>query len=250
MHFSGKSCNQERLARLKLNYNVLIVEDASHAIGASFEATKIGACKHSDCSIFSFHPVKNMTTAEGGAITTNNKVLYKKLLQLRNHGMVKTSTMSPWFYEMKELGFNYRLTDIACALGLSQLQKLDDFIAKRSVIAKRYCQAFETQPYIQPLYDFDKNSAYHLFVVLINFRALKYNREDFFKKLRAKNIGVQVHYIPINKQPFYQERPGQAIYTPRMDDYYQKCLSLPIYPNLSEQDQDFVIDQLLGLVEA
>jgi len=245
--FSGNALNQDKLKYLKETYKVAILEDCAHAIGAKYNGTKAGSCINSDISIFSFHPVKHITTAEGGAITTNSKELYEKLLTLRAHGMVKTHDMKPWEYEMRELGYNYRITDIQCALGLSQLKKLDAFIMRRKEIAKNYDTAFKGT-IIKPLYTFDGNSSYHLYVVLVDFTKINISKEELFIKLREKNIGIQLHYIPINKQPYYRSLGYGNEHTPAMDKYYEECFSLPMYPSLSNNEQDHVIKTLLGVL--
>ena len=238
--FSGKMLNQEKLSYLKEKYKIKIIEDNAHTIGAIYNNIKAGSCINSDASIFSFHPVKHITTGEGGAITTNSKEIYEKLLTLRGHGMVKTPNMKPWEYEMKELGFNYRITDIQCALGISQLKKLDKFIEKRVNIAKKYDKAFKNSV-IQPLYKYDTTSSYHLYVVRVNFEKFNISKEDFFLKLKEKNIGIQLHYIPINKQPYYKSLGYGDEVTPNMDKYYKESFSLPIYPLLSDEEQNYVI---------
>ncbi|WP_310442332.1 UDP-4-amino-4,6-dideoxy-N-acetyl-beta-L-altrosamine transaminase [Sulfurimonas sp.] len=245
--FSGNPLNQDKLKYLKERYKVAIVEDCAHAIGASYNGIKAGSCVNSDCSILSFHPVKHITTAEGGAITTNSKEMYEKLLLLRAHGMVKTPDMKPWEYEMRELGYNYRITDMQCALGLSQLNKLDSFIARRKEIAKTYDSAFKNT-IIKPLYIFDGNSSYHLYVVLVDFTKLNISKEELFIGLREKNIGIQLHYIPINKQPYYKNLGFGDEQTPNMDRYYEECFSLPMYPLLSNEEQDYVIKALFEIL--
>jgi UDP-4-amino-4,6-dideoxy-L-N-acetyl-beta-L-altrosamine transaminase len=245
--FSGNPINQDKLKHLKNKYNIKIVEDNAHAIGSSYDGIKAGSCTNSDCSIFSFHPVKHLTTAEGGAVTTNDEEIYKKLLILRAHGMVKDNSMKPWEYQMQELGFNYRITDIQCALGTSQLKKLDNFIARRKQLAKNYDNAFENS-IIKPLYKYDGNSSYHLYVVLVDFDKLNISKEDMFMKLREFNIGVQLHYIPINKQPYYKNLGYGDENTPKMDKYYQQCFSLPMYPKLTDEEQQYVIDKLFEVL--
>lgn len=245
--FSGNPLNQERLKHLRETYKVAIVEDCAHAIGATYNGIKAGSCENSDISIFSFHPVKHITTAEGGAITTNSKEMYEKLLMLRTHGMVKTPEMKPWEYEMRELGYNYRITNIQCALGLSQLNKLDSFIARRKEIAKTYDTAFK-DTIIKPLYTFDGNSSYHLYVALVDFTKSNISKEELFVRLREKSIGIQLHYIPINKQPYYRALGYGDAHTPVMDKYYDECFSLPIYPSLSDEEQDYVIKTLLEIL--
>ena len=246
--FSGNMLNQEKLKYLKETYNIKILEDNAHAIGAVYNSIKAGSCINSDCSIFSFHPVKHMTTGEGGAITTNSREIYDKLIILRGHGMVKTPNMKPWEYEMVSLGFNGRITDFQCALGISQLKKLPKFLKRRFEIAKKYDKVFQNT-IIKPLYIFDGKSSYHLYVVQVNFAKLNITKIDLFNKLRKKNIGIQLHYIPINKQPYYKELGYGSEYTPVMDKYYEECFSLPMYPLLSDEEQDYVIKLLFEILK-
>jgi len=244
--FSGKLLNQEKLKHLRENYKIKILEDNAHSIGATYKDIKAGDCKNSDISIFSFHPVKNITTGEGGAINTNSKEIYKKLLQLRNHGIVKTSDMLPWEYEMRDLGYNYRITDFQCALGLSQLKKLDRFLEERRELAKRYNEAFRNS-LLKPLYPYTKESAYHLFVVLYPFKNLN-EKANFFKKMQEKDIFLQLHYMPINRQPYYKKLGYGDEKIPNMNKYYLEAFSLPIYPDLSLKEQDYVIEKLLEII--
>ena len=262
VHFSGNSLDQNKLKHLKKTYNVLILEDCAHSIGAHFEGIKAGSCINSDCSIFSFHPVKNMTTGEGGAITTNSKEIYVRLLRLRNHGMTREEglcqnktmlydekgNLNTWYYEMTELGFNYRITDIQCALGLSQLSKLDMFIQKRHEIAKKYDNAFSMNNLITPLYLFGGNSSYHLYVVKVDFAKSHLTKSELFAAMREKNIGLMVHYIPINKQPYYKALGYGNEHTPVMDKYYKECFSLPMYPKMTDKEQDYVIESLFEVL--
>lgn len=248
VHFSGKSVDQEKLKNLKEKYNIKILEDCAHSLGASFNGIKIGNCQNSDISIFSFHPVKHITTGEGGAITTNSKEIYEKLLVLRGHGMVKDSSMKPWEYEMRELGFNYRITDIACALGISQLKRLDKFLKRRRNLAKKYDKYLKKSDLITPLYSYDKDSAYHLYVVKADFSKLKISKEELFIKMREKNIGIQLHYIPINKQPFYKELGYGNEDTPNMDKYYEEVFSIPMYPGIKDREQKYIVRNLLEVL--
>ena len=245
--FSGRMVNQEKLKYLKETYKITILEDCAHAIGAKEGDIKSASCTNSDISILSFHPVKHMTTGEGGAITTNSKELYEKMLTLRGHGMVKTPDMKPWEYEMRELGFNYRITDIQCALGLSQLSKLDDFIERRIEIVKAYDKAFQNSM-VKPLYTYDGKSSYHLYVVQVDFSKLNLSKEDLFNQLREKNIGIQLHYMPINKQPYYKSLGYGRESTPVMDKYYGACFSLPMFPKLSDDEQSYVIETLFEVL--
>jgi len=231
--FSGLQVDETKVKYLKKKYNVKILFDNAHFIGKDN-----GVC---DIATYSFHPVKHITTFEGGIVATNNKEFYEKLLILRNHGIIKTADMYPWEYQMIELGFNYRLPDVACAMGLSQLKKLDYFQKRRHEIAKRYHENLN----LEPLYKYNENSNYHLFVVRYPFKNFD-RKAKFFIKMREEGIFLQYHYIPIPSQPYYKKLG----YTyskkefPVMDKYYLEGFSLPIYPNLSEDEQDFVIEKI------
>jgi UDP-4-amino-4,6-dideoxy-N-acetyl-beta-L-altrosamine transaminase len=246
--FSGNMANQEKLKYLRETYNIKILEDNAHSIGATHNGIKSGSCTNSDISIFSFHPVKHITTGEGGAITTNSKELYDKMLILRGHGMIKTPDMKPWEYEMQDLGFNYRITDIQCALGLSQLKKLPNFIDKRFEIAKKYDKAFENT-IINPLYVYHGKSSYHLYVVQVDFTKLNISKVDLFNKLKEKSIGIQLHYMPINKQPYYKSLGYGNENTPIMDKYYKECFSIPMYPLLIKEEQEYIIKSLFEILK-
>ena len=232
--FSGKILNQEKIKYLKQKYNIKILEDNAHTMGTTL--------KYSDVSTFSFHPVKHITTAEGGAIVTNDESIYKKIKSLRNHGQDNQ-------HNMLMLGYNYRLSDVNCALGLSQLKKLDNFIQKRQEIAKKYDEAFSTNHIIKPLYDFSTNSLYHLYIVRVDFSKLKISKEQLFIKMREKQIGLQFHYKAINQQPYYKELGYGDEYTPIMDKYQKECFSLPIYPLLNDDEQDYVIKNLFEVLK-
>ena len=242
---TGLMVDQKKLKNIKENYNVKILEDCAHAIGARDKNIICGSCEYSDCTIFSFHPVKIITTGEGGAITTNSKEIYEKLIQLRSHGMFKDETMKPWEYEMRTLGFNYRLTDIQASLGISQMKKIDGFIKKRQVIAKKYDNVFKNHELISPLYTFSDKSSYHLYVVKVKFSRLKISKTDLFIEMNKKNIGLQVHYMPINNQPYYKSLGYGNEILPQMDIYSEEAFSIPMFPSLNEQQQDYVVSQLL-----
>ncbi|RXJ95493.1 UDP-4-amino-4,6-dideoxy-N-acetyl-beta-L-altrosamine transaminase [Arcobacter sp. AHV-9/2010] len=249
VHFSGNPVNQKKLKYLKETYNIKILEDCAHSLGASFGNIKAGSCENSDCSILSFHPVKHITTGEGGAITTNSKELYEKLLELRAHGIKRLPEVAPWYYEMHSLGYNYRITDMQCALGISQLKKLDSFVKRRRELALKYDKSF-LNSVIKPLYSFDANSSYHLFVVKVDFSNLSISKIELFDKMREKNIGLQLHYIPINKQPYYKSLGYGDEITPIMDKYYEECFSLPMYPSLRDEEQEYVIKTLFEVLNA
>ena len=245
--FSGHMVDQVKLKHLRDTYKVIVLEDCAHAIGAKEGDIKAASCTNSDVSILSFHPVKHMTTGEGGAITTNSKELYDKILTLRGHGMVKTPDMKPWEYEMRELGFNYRITDIQCSLGVSQLKKLDSFIHRRIEIVKKYDEVFK-DTLVKPLYTYDGKSSYHLYVVRVDFTQLSLTKVELFNKLREKAIGIQLHYIPINKQPYYIGLGYGNEQTPVMDKYYEECFSLPMYPKMNDEEQEYVIQSLFEIL--
>lgn len=247
VNFSGNIVNQKKLKYLKDTYNIKILEDCAHSLGATFEGIKAGSCENSDCSILSFHPVKHITTGEGGAVTTNSKEIYEKLLELRAHGIKRFPDTAPWYYEMHSLGFNYRITDMQCALGISQLKKLDSFIKIRKEIALKYDKAF-LNSVVKPLYSFNQNSSYHLFVVKVDFSKLNISKVELFNKMREKSIGIQLHYIPINKQPYYKSLGYGNEDTPIMNRYYNECFSLPIYSSLSNEEQEYVIKTLFEIL--
>ena len=229
--FSGLPFDDEKLKYLKDKYNVKILLDNAHYFGEDS-----GIC---DIATYSFHPVKHITTFEGGAIGTNDKKIYKKLLMLRNHGIIKDNSMYPWEYKMVELGYNYRLSDVACAMGLSQLQKIDKFLEKRKQIAKIY---HENLKKVTPLYDYNPKSSYHLFIVKYPFKSLD-EKAEFFIKMKEKGIALQYHYIPINQQPYYIKK-GYFKKIKNMQEYYLQAFSLPIYPSLSKKAQNFIIKTL------
>ena len=229
VHFAGQSCDMEKIYEIAEKNNLSIIEDAAHAIGSNYKDTKVGSCKYSDMTVFSFHPVKTITTGEGGAITTNSENLYKKLLALRSHGMHKDGAMKQtWEYEMRELGFNYRITDIQAALGISQLKKLESFKKRRREIVNFYNENLSL-PHIEEA-EFS-NACFHLYPIMIE------NRKDFYFKAREIGLNLQVHYIPVHLQPYYKEKFGykKGDY-PVAEDYYNHCISLPLYPELTNED--------------
>jgi UDP-4-amino-4,6-dideoxy-N-acetyl-beta-L-altrosamine transaminase len=254
VHFSGQSCDMARIADLAKIYGFRVVEDASHAIGGRYRQTVIGSCSYSDMTVFSFHPVKIITTGEGGMVLTNSRKLYKKLARLRSHGITRDPALmeedshGPWYYQEIELGFNYRMTDMQAALGLSQLKRLDEFVARRQQLVDRYNQALSNLPLVLPYQHPDVYSAFHLYVIRLKLNAMKINRRQVFEELRASGIGVNVHYIPVHTQPYFRTLGFNAGDFPEAEKYYKNAISLPMFPELSEKDQDYVIDTLRDIL--
>jgi UDP-4-amino-4,6-dideoxy-N-acetyl-beta-L-altrosamine transaminase len=248
--FAGYPVNLEEFKELADKHNLWILEDACHAPGAYFldkhgNKQNSGNGKYAKCSIFSFHPVKHIATGEGGMITTNDEIIYKKLLQLRSHGMVYQGNPDlienhgGWYMEMQELGFNYRICDIQAALGLSQLKFASQNLIKRNEIAKRYDAAFKNTKIKILDYSSAIYHAYHLYIIQVE------NRMELYNELRKNNIFAQVHYLPIHYMPYYKNLLNQEISFPFSEAYYEKCLSIPMYPTLTLQEQNFVIEKIL-----
>lgn len=244
VHLAGQPCDLEEIGALCRQYGVRLIEDACHALGASYRDAPIGNCAHSDMTVFSFHPVKPITTGEGGAVTTRDDALAAKLRLYRSHGITRDpeqlSAPSPggWYYEQQALGFNYRLTDIQAALGLSQLRRLPHFIDQRQQLAARYDELLTRLP-VTPLRRCDaRRSGYHLYVIQVA------DRDRVFARLREAGIGVNVHYMPIPAQPYYRELGQDPANYPGAQAYYRQAISLPLFPTLSPADQDRVVQAL------
>ena len=249
--FAGQPCALDELRELTSKYNLFLIEDAAHALGATYKGKHVGSI--SDLSVFSFHPVKSITTGEGGAVTTNDAHLAQKMRIFRNHGITKDAASmhqhepDPWYYEMQEIGFNYRLTDIQAALGISQLRRLPQFIERRRAIARQYRQSLEQVPGIHLLSESsDSESAHHLFPILIDEPQAEQTRARLVRALHAENIGVQVHYIPVYKHPVYralfQESPPANLRS--TENFYRAVLSLPLFPAMADNDVLDVIEAL------
>ncbi len=249
VHLTGQVAPMVPLAQLAKSRGWLVVEDAAHALGASYVTAdgkehKVGACAHSDMCCLSFHPVKHITTGEGGAVTTNSEELARRLRLFRSHGITREpgeleADEGPWYYEQQELGFNYRLTDLQCALGLSQLRRLGDFVARRRIIAARYDAAFSDMPGVETLeIPAGSRGSYHLYVIRVEAA----RRRAIFESLRDSGIGVNVHYLPVYRQPYYRRHGFAGMTLPESERYYAQAISLPIFPGLSKADQQRVID--------
>lgn len=255
VHFAGQPADMVKISEIAKKNGLKVIEDAAHAIGSKYsDGSPIGNCLYSDLTIFSFHPVKTITTGEGGAVTTNSPELYQKLLLLRSHGITKDPDIlncnpGPWYYEMLGLGYNYRMCDIQAALGVSQMRRLDAFANKRREIVTAYNNAFKSIEWLQtPVEHPDVYSCFHLYIALIDFKRINKTRKSVIEELRNKGIGTQVHYIPVYLQPYYKKVFG---YGPGLcqnaENYYEKCLSLPLYPGMSEQDTEAVISAVKTL---
>lgn len=244
VHLCGQPCDMQAIHALAQRYGFKVIEDASHAIGGKYRGEAIGNCRYSDITIFSFHPVKIVTTAEGGMALTNDDTLAGKMTLLRSHGITRDPALMAqpdaggWCYEQIDLGFNYRLTDLQAALGISQLDRLDDYVARRHAIAARYNEQLAGPPLTLPFQHADGYSGYHLYVIQVND---KFSRRDVFDALRKRGIGVNVHYIPVHTQPYYQQLGFHAGQFPQAEQYYSRAISLPMFPTMTEAQQDQVI---------
>ncbi|BBF86966.1 bacillosamine/legionaminic acid biosynthesis aminotransferase PglE [Aquitalea magnusonii] len=257
VHFAGQAADMPAIARIANQNKLKVIEDAAHAIGSCYEdGSRVGNCRYSDLTIFSFHPVKTMTTGEGGAIMTNDEALYRKMLLLRSHGITKEPALlsqnpGPWYYEMQALGWHYRLTDIQATLGISQLARIEKFKAKRRAIVAKYNEAFNNHPYITiPKEKTGTSACFHLYVIQIDFEQLGKSRSEVIAQLATYGIGSQVHYIPVHTQPWYQASYGyrEGDY-PVAERYYHHCLSIPLYSAMSEEDVQRVIFAIQEIIK-
>lgn len=254
VHFSGQSCEMSQIHELAAQYEIRIIEDASHAIGGSYRQSKIGSCLHSDMAVFSFHPVKIITTGEGGMVVTNNEELYQRLLLFRSHGITRnpllmtTEAHGPWYYQQLELGYNYRMTDIQAALGISQMQSIDKFISRRHEIADKYDMGLANLPLSIPWQHQDTFSAYHLYVIRLKLNDILKSHRQVFENLRDKGINVNLHYIPVHIQPYYERMGFREGDFPYAEEYYREAISLPIFYGLKDNEQDYIMDTLTNIL--
>ncbi len=254
VHLSGQSCDMAGIYALSQRYGFKIIEDASHTIGGKYQNQPIGNCRYSHITIFSFHPVKIITTGEGGMAMTNDAFLAKRMDRLRGHGITRDAAQmthapdGPWYYQQLELGFNYRMTDIQAALGNSQMQRLDEFVAQRHKIADRYDALLSNLPLTTPWQHPESYSALHLYVILLKLSEIKQSHLQVFERLRASGIGVNLHYIPVYLQPFYQQLGFESGYCKEAERYYSEAISLPMYVGLSEAQQNEVVAALQAAI--
>jgi dTDP-4-amino-4,6-dideoxygalactose transaminase len=262
VHFAGQPTEQEAIWELAQEYGFRVLEDASHSVGAARNGEPVGSCRWSDITVFSFHPVKIITTGEGGMALTNDETLAKRMAMLRSHGITRDPAtfegagiqatpvtaareqLPPWYYEQQILGFNYRMTDILAALGLSQLRRLDGYVERRTTLAHRYHDALKGLPLQLPTIQAENSSAFHLYVVRLKPHATNKTHRQLFDLLRQQGIGVNVHYIPVHLQPYYRRLGFKDGDYPEAERHYHEAISLPLFPSLSEESQSCVIHQL------
>ncbi len=256
VHFAGHTAGVEMISRIARKYGANVIEDAAHSIGGRYlDGSRVGSCSHSDMTTFSFHPVKTMTTGEGGAITTNDVGLYRRLMTLRTHGITRdteqlTQNPGPWYYEMQMLGFNYRMTDMQATLGRSQLKKLDRFASRRRDLVARYNDAFSDVPWLMtPWEEPGRETAWHLYVLQFDWNEIGIDRPTAMERLRGQGVGTQVLYIPVPDQPYYREHYAvNSTVIPHARRYYDHALAIPLYPELTESDQQRVVSAIRNLV--
>lgn len=255
VHFSGQPCDMETIGKLSIEYGFKVIEDASHAIGGKYQGEPIGNCKYSDITVFSFHPVKIITTAEGGMAVANSSKLAQKLELLRSHGITRDSSLmtkamdGPWYYQQVDLGFNYRMTDLQSALGVSQMQRLSSFVARRHELAQRYNRMLDNLPITLPWQHPDSYSGLHLYVIRLQLDKINKTHLEVFEGMRAAGILVNLHYIPVHMQPYYQELGFEMDQFPQAEQYYKEAISIPMFHTMTEVQQDKVVaalEELLG----
>lgn len=251
VHLTGQSCDMAAIKQLSQRYGFSIIEDASHAVGGRYENKPIGDCRYADIVVFSFHPVKIITTAEGGMAVTNSKTLADKMALLRSHGISRDAELmqgeshGPWYYQQVDLGFNYRMTELQAALGLSQLSRIDEFVSARNKKAERYDRLFAGLPLALPVQSDEAYSSRHLYVVRLRLAELTRSRREIFEVLRARGVGVNLHYIPIYSHPYYQAMGFVAEDFPEAERYYSEAISIPLFQQMTETQQDEVITALI-----
>jgi len=247
VHLTGQPCDLDAIHAVADEYNLIVIEDAAHALGAEYKGKKIGGL--SDMTVFSFHPVKHITTGEGGMVITNNEKLYERLKLFRTHGITREENLmlnneGGWYYEQLELGYNYRITDFQCALGISQMNKIDKFVKRRREIAAKYDDAFaDIKGIITPYQAEECKNSYHLYMIQVT----NLPRIEAYDKLRAAGLGVNVHYIPVYKHPYYQKIGYANVCCPNAEALYSRLLSLPMYPSLTDDEIEYVINAVKGL---
>lgn len=250
VHLAGQSCDMEKIHQLAQKYGFIVLEDASHATGAEYQNQKVGCCQYSDMAVFSFHPVKIITTGEGGMVLTNRKDLYEKLTLYRSHGITRDAKRmtheadGPWYYQQVNLGFNYRMTDLQAALGCTQLDNLDKFVKKRRYLANRYHELLKNLPVRTPACLPTANPSWHIYVIRLNLSQIKISKKELFERMKERGIMLNLHYIPVHTQPYYQELGFKEGDFPVSEQYYKEAVTLPLFYDLTEEQQDEIVAAL------
>lgn len=255
VHLAGQSCDMKRIHELAQEHGFMVMEDACHAMGADYLGKKVGCCEFSDMVVFSFHPVKIVTTGEGGMILTNNEELYQKLLLFRSHGITRDENLmtheidGPWYYQQLELGFNYRMTDLQAALGYSQMKRVDEFVARRRELAARYERLLANLPVRTPQVLEGAEPSWHIYVVRVDFSQLRISKQEIFDRMKANGIVLNLHYIPVHMQPYYQKFGFADGDFPSSESYYREALTLPLYYDLTDDSQGRIVKSLRDVLE-
>lgn len=253
VHFTGQPCDMDEILKIAQEYDLVVIDDGAHALGSEYKGKKIGSM--ADMTTFSFHPVKHITTGEGGAITTNNESFYKKLLTFRTHGITRDEQellgpKDPWYYEQHFLGYNYRITDIQAALGISQLNKSDKFLSLRKQYVRQYNEAFSELDAVDIPFQADfADSSWHLYIIRLRLENIDCNRKQIFEELQSRNIGVNVHYIPVYYHPYYSQLGYKKGLCPNAEDLYERIITLPLFPKMEEEDVQYVISSVKEVLQ-
>ena len=254
VHLAGQSCDMRRIRELSETYGFMVLEDASHGVGADYLKTKVGSCTFSDMAVFSFHPVKIITTGEGGMVLTNDKDLYERLILLRSHGITRDPAKmtheadGPWYYQQIALGFNYRMTDMQAALGASQMTRLDAFVARRRELAARYNALLKDFPLVTPDVMKGADPSWHIYIVRMVFGQIGKTKRQIFEEMKERGVVLNLHYIPVHRQPYYEKLGFRQGDFPHSEKYYEEAFTLPLYYSLANDEQDYIVESLWSVL--